>query len=251
LPDQVIEVRDAGPVASGPLDFDGTALLDGAGELATAALALARRFAAGGTMWCLAPGAPHHGRHIAVEFVHPVIMGKRSLPAMAVEESNDPVASVRLLVRPGDILVVVGDADDAELGRLLRRGDSWGLLTILLAGGSPPQADLADHVVRVGAIDDGGALLAYHLLWELTHVVFEHPGLLVGPEPVCRDDVCITCSDEGRVVEVVSTLEDATAVVLADGRRESVDTSVVDEVKAGDLLLVHAGLALALIDEPG
>ena len=53
-------------------------------DLAAAALALARRFAAGATMWCVSPHWPSHGRHVAVEFVHPVIVGKRALPAVHV-----------------------------------------------------------------------------------------------------------------------------------------------------------------------
>ena len=78
----------------------GAAGLDaGLGEdLARAALALARRFAAGATMWCLAPAWPEHARHVAVEFVHPVIMGKRALPAVSVVDP-DPVAALRATVR--------------------------------------------------------------------------------------------------------------------------------------------------------
>ena len=57
-------------------------------------LALARRFAAGATMWCLAPAWPEHARHVAVEFVHPVIVGKRALPAVSVVDP-DPVAALR------------------------------------------------------------------------------------------------------------------------------------------------------------
>ena len=34
-------------------------------------------------------------------------------------------------------------------------------------------------------------------------MVFEHPGLL-DAAPVCEDDVCVTCSDEGRLAEVVA-----------------------------------------------
>ena len=67
-------VETTAHVASGQVI--GTAL---GGDLALAALALARRFAAGATMWCLAPAWPEHARHVAVEFVHPVIMGKRAL----------------------------------------------------------------------------------------------------------------------------------------------------------------------------
>ena len=47
--------------------------------LATAAMAVARRFARGATLWCIAPEWPEHARHVAVEFVHPVLVGKRGV----------------------------------------------------------------------------------------------------------------------------------------------------------------------------
>ena len=72
----------------------GAADLGAGDDLALAALALARRFAAGATMWCLAPAWPEHARHVAVEFVHPVIVGKRALPAVSVIDP-DPVAALR------------------------------------------------------------------------------------------------------------------------------------------------------------
>jgi hypothetical protein len=57
----------------------------------SAALTLARRFAAGATMWCVSPPWPEHARHLAVEFVHPVIVGTRALPAVSAHDS-EPVA---------------------------------------------------------------------------------------------------------------------------------------------------------------
>jgi len=66
-----------------------------AADLAVASLALARRFATGATMWCVAPQWPSHGRHVAVEFVHPVIVGTRALPAVSVDAA-DAAAAVRL-----------------------------------------------------------------------------------------------------------------------------------------------------------
>ena len=229
---------------------DEATLLDSVDELAATALTLARRFAAGGTLWCVAPGDPHHAHHVAVEFVHPVVVGTRSLPAVAIDD-DDPVGTARLLVRPGDVLIGIGAGDDPALASLLRRGEAWGVDTVLLATEVSPAAGIADHVIGVGAGDDGGTLLAYHLLWELTHVVFEHPGLLRPPEPACIEDVCITCSDEGRVVEVRSLLDERTAEVLADGQVDQVDLSVVSGVRPGDLLLVHAGLALTVLDTGG
>lgn len=230
----------------------GGALVESADRLASTALALARRFAAGATLWCLAPGADHCANHLAVEFVHPVIVGKRSLPAAALD-ATDPIGSARLLVRAGDVVVLMGSADDPTIAALLRRGEAWGVETVLLAVGPEPDgAGRADHVVWTGPLDDGGLLLSFHLLWELTHVVFEHPGLLVDDTvPVCRDDICITCSDEGRIVEVVSLIDERTAVVLAAGQRECADLTVVDAVVPGDLLLVHAGLALTIVEGGG
>ena len=82
-------------------------------SLAGAALTLARRFAAGATMWCVAPQWPAHGRHVAVEFVHPVIVGKRALPAVGIDgRATDVTAPLRLLAKPGDVLLVVGTAND-------------------------------------------------------------------------------------------------------------------------------------------
>ncbi len=169
-------------------------------DLAASALALARRYAAGATMWCVAPQWPAHGRHVAVEFVHPVIVGKRALPAVNVEGA-DCVSAIRLLARPSDVLLVVSTADDLVARDLLRRAEAWGLTRIWLGTGTRPTEQLADHMVWLESAEpalashSGDMVLLYHLLWELTHVVLEHRGLLDVEE--CTDEVCITCSDEG------------------------------------------------------
>ncbi|MFD5330021.1 hypothetical protein ACFWJO_39895, partial [Streptomyces sp. NPDC127092] len=59
-------------------------------DLAAAALSLARRFHDGATLWVISPQWEPHAHHVAVEFVHPVIMGKRALPSVALVEP-DPV----------------------------------------------------------------------------------------------------------------------------------------------------------------
>ena len=223
-------------------------------DLAAAALSLARRFAAGATMWCTSPRWPAHGRHVAVEFVHPVIVGKRALPAVDVD-CADIVGATRLLARPGDVFLAVSPADDDVVRSLLRRSPAWGLTSFWLGAGERPPAGAADHVIWIDEADAdvaarcGDVVMLYHLLWELTHVVFEHPGLLDDTRE-CTDDVCITCSDEGRVAEVAAMLEDGSAVVLAAGLPETVDVSLIDPVRPGDLVLVHAGVALTVLREP-
>jgi hydrogenase maturation factor len=166
----------------------------------------------------------------------------------------DTVASARLLARPGDILLAVGSADDPTTLDLLRRAEAWGLTRVWLGAGPRPEGGPAEHVVWLEGADpaiasrSGDMVLLYHLLWELTHVVFEHPGLLE-PEPACTDEVCITCSDEGHVAEVRTVKSDGMVEVVVNGVSESVDATLVDPVTPGDLLLVHAGVALTTYAE--
>jgi len=225
-------------------------------QLARAALALARAFASGATLWCVAPSWPGHGRHVAVEFVHPVVVGSRAFPAVHVEHPS-PADRLRLLARPGDVLLLLGTGKDTVLGDLLRRAEAWGLRSIWIgAGEGESAADRADHRVWLGGVEaevaarSGDVVLCYHLLWELTQIVVEHPGLL-RPDEECVGEACITCSDEGRVAEVVAPGDGGSAEVLAGGRRELVDVSLVEPVRAGDLLLCHAGVALDVLEGAG
>lgn len=60
---------------------------------------------------------------------------------------------------------------------------------------------------------------------------------------------CITCSDEGLPARVVTVMpERALATVDADGRQLEVATDVLENVRVGDVVLVHAGLAIARLD---
>jgi hypothetical protein len=219
-------------------------------DLAATALTLAKRFAAGATMWSIAPSWEPHAQHIAVEFVHPVIMGKRALPAVALT-GPDLVDLVRVSVQPGDIVVAVAGANDAQVRSVMHRCPAWGATTIWIGNGERPAPGAADHVLWIDDPDPrvpatGGFVLFYHLLWELTHVCFEHSGLL---KPECAEDVCVTCSDEGRLGEVVTPSAEGTAAVRTARGVENVVTALVDPVTTGDLVLVHAGTAISRLDE--
>ena len=54
---------------------------------------MAERFARGGRLLALGrtPAARSDARHVAVEFVHPVIVGKRALPALALAGEGGPL----------------------------------------------------------------------------------------------------------------------------------------------------------------
>lgn len=228
----------------------GVGLPDGlADDLASTALVLARRLSAGATLWCASPAWPHHAQHVAVEFVHPVVVGKPALPAVALS----PIAltaTARANARAGDVLLVIGPADDAVLGDVLVRAPAWGVTSVWIGSGPRPAAGAADHVLWLpddeNAAHDGRFILLYHLLWELSHVCIEHAG--AGGDPLalpdaCGGPVCITCSDEGRLAEVMQVSGTTARVRTADGT-EDVDCTLVESTSPYDLLVCHAGMAI-------
>jgi D-sedoheptulose 7-phosphate isomerase len=134
---------------------------------------MAERFARGGRLVAFGASAADRSdvRHVAVEFVHPVIVGKRALPALGIEPGE-----VALLTRPEDIAIAFG-AGPAVAGAVAAARDR-GCLTLAFApvGAewelAPPTGDplVAQELVET----------TYHVLWELVHVFFEHRGLLAG-----------------------------------------------------------------------
>jgi D-sedoheptulose 7-phosphate isomerase len=159
-----------------------------AGRVARCCHAMAERFARGGRLIALggSPGARSDARHVAVEFVHPVIVGKRALPAIGLAEPG--VADVLDgLARPEDVVIAVGtDRPDPDAERALAIAAERGCLTIALwAAGArwefPPLE--ADPFVRQELAET-----LYHVLWELVHVFFEHRGLLEGRDPRTAHD---------------------------------------------------------------
>jgi hydrogenase maturation factor len=71
--------------------------------------------------------------------------------------------------------------------------------------------------------------------------------------PACGSQHCITCGDDGEPMTVVR-VDDARGLALCsgeDGARATVETALVDPVSPGDLLLVHAGTAIATLEAQG
>ena len=134
---------------------------------------MAERFARGGRLIAFGwtPAARSDVRHVAVEFVHPVIVGKRALPALGLtREGGELEAQVDLEAEPGDIALALDDSPEAQAA--LRLAGGRGCLTIACPGDfSPPGgADVRQELTET----------LYHVLWELVHVFFDHRGLLEG-----------------------------------------------------------------------
>jgi hydrogenase maturation factor len=67
----------------------------------------------------------------------------------------------------------------------------------------------------------------------------------------CDDrDGCITCGDQAVEMRVlrVDARRGLALCETEDGERSSVETALVDVIGEGDMLLVHAGTAIARLD---
>lgn len=220
---------------------------DLADELAAAALALARWFSAGATLWCVAPRWEQHAQHIALEFLHPVVAGNRTLPAAALT-GPALVDTARVSARTGDILLAVAASDEAEVRALVDRGPAWGVHTIWIGSGPRPHTGAADHLLWLDDPDpripsQGDFVLLYHLLWELTLRCFDYPAL-VRPDAEPEGAAAVS-PDLGLLGEVVTPLGDGTARIRTALGTETVTTTFVEPVRRGDLVLVHAGMAVS------
>ena len=119
---------------------------------------MAERFARGGRLIALgrSPAARSDVRHVAVEFVHPVIVGKRALPAIGLAGEGGGLAEqIVLVAEPDDIAIAFGASGP---------GAEWEF--------EPPGPDAPVRQELVETL--------YHVLWELVHVFFDHRGLLEG-----------------------------------------------------------------------
>ena len=181
----------------------GLTLIDQAEAMALACHHMAQRFHQGGKLIAFGTGGSStDAQHIAVEFVHPVMVGKRALPAIALTNDVATLTGVanrqswrdvfayqlRCLAQPQDI--ALGIAQDNQCPPVLHGlsvAKQLGLLTIALTGGSSTgmaTQTMGDHVFVVPAAEPQIVkemqVTIYHILWELVHVFFAQPGLL-GP----------------------------------------------------------------------
>jgi D-sedoheptulose 7-phosphate isomerase len=174
-----------------------------AAAVADACYQMARRFHQGGKLLVFGTGGPAtDAQHVAVEFVHPVIVGKRALPAIALTADVATVTGIaarsgmaaifahqlRYLAGPADIaLGISADGNCASVLSGLLTARELGLLTIALVGGDGgaiAASPAVDHLLLTRSADPRVVkemhVTCYHVLWELVHVFFEQPGVL-GP----------------------------------------------------------------------
>ncbi len=245
-----------------------------AGAVAAACHQMAIRFHQGGKLVVFGTGGPStDAQHVAVEFVHPVIVGKRALPAISLTSDVATVTGIaassgmaaifshqlRYLASAADIaLGISADGNCASVLSGLLTAHELGMLTIALVGGDGgaiAACPAVDHLLVTRSADPRIVkelqVTAYHVLWELVHVFFEQPGVLAPgvvsmSVPECHDEVCITCSDAAVQVTVIRLLDDDLALVDTGQGTEEVSVALVTAA-VGDRILVHAREAIAVV----
>jgi len=140
--------------------------------LALACREMSARFLKGGRLLAFGRG-PYatDAQHVSVEFVHPIIVGKRALPALDLSLAFRPWLDA--LLQPEDIVMGFGPPEgDAEVAAALASAQRRGAMTFELPGDggsyafqSPTQNPFAHQELME---------ILYHTLWETVHVFFEH-----------------------------------------------------------------------------
>lgn len=194
-------------------------------RLAEACRRMSERFLAGGRL--LAFGRGPYGtdaQHVSVEFVHPVVVGKRALPALDLSLAFAPW--VRALLRPEDIVMGFGPPEgDPEVWMVLDEARTGGALTFALPGAS------ADYAVDAPSPDpfihQEILEVLYHTLWETVHVFFEHRelGHQVGEAAFLYPFLGDQRQDTSGVVEQV-----ASSILMKAGDDERLRVQAADEL---------------------
>jgi D-sedoheptulose 7-phosphate isomerase len=141
-------------------------------RLAEACREMSERFLRGGRLLAFGRGPfATDAQHVSVEFVHPVIVGKRALPALDLSILFGPW--LRTILRPEDIVMGFGPPEgDPAVWAALQEAHTHDAMTFALPGieGSyAVQAATEDPFMHQEMIE-----ILYHTLWETVHVFFEH-----------------------------------------------------------------------------
>ena len=174
--------------------------------LASVSRDMAERFRQGGRLLALGVG-PYatDAQHVSVEFVHPVIVGKRALPALDL--SMAPRQLLEVLATPHDIVMAFAPPEgDAALDDFLRSIERRGTLTCLWPG-RLGDAELP-AATRDPFIHQELTELMYHMLWETVHVFLD---VRSGGEDVGAASFLYPFLSEQKSGAVTDTLADVAA----------------------------------------
>jgi D-sedoheptulose 7-phosphate isomerase len=141
-------------------------------RLAKACREMYERFLRGGRLLAFGRG-PYatDAQHVSVEFVHPVIVGKRALPALDLSILFRPW--LEAILHPQDIVMGLGPPEgDPEVWATLQQAHLRDAMTFALPGMEGSYA--LDAPTQDPFMHQEMVEILYHTRWETVHVFFEH-----------------------------------------------------------------------------
>ena len=179
---------------------------ENADAVLAASLALAKSFHRGGKLLvCGNGGSATDAQHVAVEFMHPVTVGRRALPAVCLSNDMAMVTAVAndvgfddvftrqviALGREGDVLLGISTSGNSKnLLRAFSTARRMKLVTVGFAGGDGGEMSAAGReglldfclTVPAGSIHrvQETHVALYHVMWDLVHTFLQHKSLVEG-----------------------------------------------------------------------
>ncbi|WP_053960299.1 SIS domain-containing protein [Sulfobacillus thermosulfidooxidans] len=163
-------------------------------RLAHACYQMARRFHHQGRIWTFGDGFwTTDAQHVAVEFVHPAIVGNKALPGISLSNNNALLTSpdsdmkyaygLKRLAKSQDI--ALGFSTDGQTRSILQglaQAKAMGMLTLGLSGAPGFKESSADFIFTVNSPDplliQETHELVCHVFYELVHVFLDQEVLL-------------------------------------------------------------------------
>ncbi len=173
-----------------------------------ASLTLAQAFQNGHKLLvCGNGGSATDAQHVAVEFMHPITVGRRALTsicltndmAMVTAVANDVgfddvfVRQIIALGQKGDVLLAISTSGNSQ--NLLRAFETARRLRIITMAFSGNDGGEMARISREGLVDfcftvptssvhriQETHVALYHILWDLVHELLQRPEILAGTE---------------------------------------------------------------------
>ena len=169
-----------------------------------AALQMAKAFHRGNKMLvCGNGGSATDAQHIAVEFMHPITVGRKALPAICLTSDMAMVTAVAndvgfadvftrqiiALGSEGDILLGISTSGNSEnLIHAFETARRMRLITISFGGGDGGHAadmharglvdfNLTVHTPSIHRIQETHVAL-YHIMWDMVHTLLQHKSMM-------------------------------------------------------------------------
>ena len=173
-------------------------------EILNASLAIAKAFHRGRKLLvCGNGGSATDAQHVAVEFMHPITVGRKALPAICLNNdmamvtavANDVsfadvfVRQIIALGNEGDVLIAISTSGNSEnLLHAFQTARKMKIATIGFAGNDGGKMEemksrgLIDFCFTVPSssvhrIQESHVTL-YHIIWDMVHTFFENKSLL-------------------------------------------------------------------------